>query len=264
MATKPVLTDLDFQNAARILGLQQPVDPQDAATKAYVDSAVEGLAWKDSVRVATQANISLASPGATVDGVTMAANDRVLVRSQTAQAENGIYIWNGAAVPMTRAPDANTFAELEQATTTVEEGTSAGSTFRQTAVNGTLGTTNVVFAAFGTASPAANETTAGIAEVATQGETDTGTDDTRFVSPLKLANWSGRTRRFSQTIGDGTATAFTITHNLNTQDVIVQVRQATGTFDEVIAEIERTSVNVVTVRVNAAPAANSLRVTVLG
>ena len=63
----------------------------------------------------------------------------MLVRAQTSGAENGIYVWNGAATPMTRALDASTFDELEQATTTVEEGTSAGTTYRQTAVNGTLG-----------------------------------------------------------------------------------------------------------------------------
>lgn len=264
MAERPVLTDLNFQNTARIVGLQDPVAAQDAATKAYVDSAVEGLAWKDSARVATQANTNLASPGATIDGVTMALNDRVLVRNQTAPAENGIYVWNGASTAMTRAPDANTFPELEQATVTVEEGTSAGTTFRQTVVNGTLGATGVTFATFGTSAPSASESTAGIAEIATQGETDSGTDDARFVTPLKLANSPFRARRFAQTFGDASNTSYTITHNLNSQDVQVAVRQAAGTFDEVLTEVEFTSVNSVTIRLNAAPGVNALRAIVTG
>lgn len=261
---KPVLTDLDFGGTAKPINVQAPTAPGDAATKAYVDSAVEGLAWKDSARVATQANISIASPGATVDGITMAVNDRVLVRAQTTNTENGIYIWNGAAVPMTRALDASTYDELEQAIVTVEEGTSAGSTFRQTGINGTIGSTAVTWAAFGTAAPAASETTAGIAEIATQAETDTGTDDQRIVTPLKLANWSGRLRKFSQTIGDGTATAIAVTHNLNTRDLHVQVFQATGTFDIVDCEVELTSVNQATLRFNTAPASNALRVVIMG
>lgn len=259
-----VLTDLDFNSAARVLNLPDPTLAQHAATKAYVDSAVEGLAWKDSVRVATQANVNLASPGATIDGITMATNDRVLVRAQTTTSENGIYIWNGAAVAMTRALDASTAPELEQAVVTVEEGTSAASTFRQTAVNFTLGSGAVTWVSFGTSAPSATETTAGIAEIATQAETDTGTDDQRFITPLKLATWAGRLRRVAQTIGDGAATQYTVTHNLNTRDVHVSVLRTSGAFDEVIVDKEATTVNSVTIRFAAAPALNAFRVVVIG
>lgn len=262
--SRAVLTDLDLGNVSRILNLPTPTLDGHAANKAYVDSAIEGLAWKDSVRVSTQANVSIASPGATIDAITMATNDRVLVRSQTAQTENGIYIWNGAAVPMTRSLDASTFAELEQAVVTVEEGTSAGATFRQTAVNGVIGTNNVLWTSFGTSAPSASETTAGIAELATQVETDTGTDDLRIVTPLKLANWSGRARKFQQTIGDGSATQYTVTHNLNTRDVQASVYRNSGAFDEVITDVEYTTVNSVTIRFASAPALNAFRVVIDG
>lgn len=261
--SKQVATDLDFGGVARIVSLPDPTAAQHAATKAYVDSAVEGLAWKDSCRVATQANINLASPGATVDGITMATNDRVLVRSQSAAAENGIYIWNGAAVAMSRSLDCSTAAELEQAITTVEEGTSAVASFRQTSVNFTLGSGAVSWTTFGTGASAASESTAGVAEIATQAETDAGTDDQRIVTPLKLANWSARAKRAAFTFGDGSATQYTLTHNLGTRDVIVQVRGTSAPYAEVICDVEADTVNAVVVRFASAPAVNSLRATIL-
>jgi hypothetical protein len=260
---KQVATDLDFNSVSRITNLPDPTLAQHAATKAYVDSAVEGLAWKDSVRVSTQGNLSLASPGATIDGITMATNDRFLVRSQTAPAENGIYIWNGAATPATRAPDMSVAAEFEQAVTTVEEGTDAGATFRQTAVNVTVGTTGIVWTAFGTSAPAASETTSGIAELATQAEVDAGTDALRIVTPARLAAWSGRIRKFSAAVGDGSATQIDVTHNLNTRDVVVNVYRNSGAFDEVICDVEMNTVNIVRLRFSSPPASNAFRVVVL-
>lgn len=257
-------TDIDMQSVSKVTNLPSPIASGDAVPKSYVDSAVEGLAWKDSCRVATQANLNLASPGATIDGITMASQDRVLVRAQTAGAENGIYVWNGAAVAMTRSLDCSTFDELEQAVVSIEEGTSAGTTYRQTAVNGTLGTTAVAWTTFGTSAPAASETTSGIAELATQAETDAGTDDLRIITPLKLANWSGRIKKVSANIGDGSATTYTVTHNLNTRDVIVRVFPNSGEYDDVEVDVQRTSVNAVALVFASAPAVNAYRVVVIG
>mgnify|MGYP001170150738 FL=1 len=235
--SKQVLSDFDFNNAARIVNLPDPTLAQHPATKAYVDSAVEGLAWKDSVRVASTANLTITGPGATIDGVTMSANDRVLLKDQTTASQNGLYIWNGAAVSMTRAADANTFAELEQAVVTVEEGTSAGASFRQTAINGTIDSTSVTWTSFGTSAAAATETTAGVLEIATQSETDTGTDDLRAITALKLNNWSGRKRKATATFGDGSATSFNIDHNFNTRDVQVEVYRNSGNYDSVLCDV---------------------------
>lgn len=264
MGTTPVRTDLDMLSTNRITNLLDGVANQEPATVAQLNALLQGLAWKDNARVATQSNLSIASPGATIDGITMATNDRVLVRAQSTGTENGIYVWNGAAVAMTRSTDADVFAELESAVITVDEGTSAGATYRQTAVNGTIGSTTVTWNSFGTAAPSASETTAGVAELATQGETDTGTDDLRIVTPLKLATWSNRKLKFSQTFGDGAATSYTITHNLNTTDVHVSVWETGGSKRQVICEIQATSTTQVTIIATPAPASNSLRAVVLG
>lgn len=255
---------LDLGGVARIENLAAPVNAGDAVRLSDLNSAVEGLAWKDSVRVATQANINLASPGASIDGIAMAAGDRVLVKAQTTGSENGLYVWNGAATPMSRSLDGNTADELEQATTTVEEGTNAGSTYRQTSVNFTLGTGDVAWTLFGTAAGAASESSAGIAEIATQAETDAGTDDARIVTPAKLAGHAHRKLKYVANVGDGSATQYTITHNLGTRDVAVQVMRVAAPYDTVLCDVERDSVNSCVLRFAAAPTANQYRVVVLG
>jgi len=258
------LANLDFNNVAKIVNLVNGTADQDAVTVAQLNSAVEGINWKDSARVATQANINLLSTGSTIDGITMATNDRVLVMAQTIVPDNGIYIWNDAAVAMTRSLDANTAIELEQATLTVEEGTSAGATFRQSLVNFTLGVGNVVFSSFGTSAPLASEAIAGIAELATQAETDTGTDDLRIVTPLKLKTWSGKPLKYNTTIGDGSATSYTVTHNLGTKQLAVTLSRVASPHDIVQADIELTTTNSVTVKFAAAPTTNQFNVAILG
>lgn len=257
-------TDLDLQSVSKVINVPSPTAAGDAVPKSYVDSAVEGLAWKDSARVGTQSNLNLSSPGATIDGITMVSQDRVLVRNQSTQSQNGIYVWNGSAVALTRSLDASTFAELEQAIITVEEGTDAGTTWRQTQINGVIDTNNVIFTSFAAAAPAASETTAGIAELATQAEVDAGTDDARIITPLKLATWSGRIRKYAANFGDGSATSYVITHNFNTRDVTVVVFPNSGTYDNVEVDVGRTSVNEVTLVFATAPASNAYRVVVIG
>jgi hypothetical protein len=260
---RKIFTDFDFQSVSKITNLPAPGSAGDAAPKSYVDSLVEGLAWKDSCRVATQANLNLASPGGTIDGITMVSGDRVLVRAQTTTSQNGIYIWNSAAVAMTRALDADTFAELEQAIATVEKGTSSATSYRQDQINGTIEVSAVNWVTFGTAAPTASETTAGIAEIATQSEVNIGTDDQRFVTPSKLANWSGRIKKYAVSFGDGTNTSYTVTHNLATLDVQVTLFNS-STGDEVIADVTHATINTLTIVFNTAPTLNAYRVVVVG
>ncbi|MEW6512829.1 MAG: hypothetical protein AB1443_02385 [Pseudomonadota bacterium] len=87
----------------------------------------DGSNWsRQSVRVATQANIDISAPGDTIDGISMVAGNLVLAKSQGNAAQNGIYVWNGAGVPMT--PVVWSAMGLTQ----VLDGTDTGRAFRQT------------------------------------------------------------------------------------------------------------------------------------
>lgn len=135
-------------NSQKITGLADPTDAQDAATKAYVDAARSGLDVKQSVRAATSGNITL-SGTQTVDGVSLIATNRVLVKSQTDPSENGI--WTVAAGSWSRAIDADSDAEVTSGLFTfVEEGTDNGNSgFVLTTDNPiTVGTTGLTFAQF--------------------------------------------------------------------------------------------------------------------
>ena len=134
-------------NSKRITNLLDPFNPQDAATKSYVDSLSQGLDNKASVRAATTANITL-SGAQTVDGVALVAGDRVLVKDQTTQSQNGIYLVASGA--WTRAVDADSWNELVSAYTFVESGTANADNGYTCTVDpgGTIGTTNVTWTQF--------------------------------------------------------------------------------------------------------------------
>lgn len=135
-------------NSQKLTSLADPTSPQDAATKAYVDAARAGLDVKDSVRVATTANITL-SGEQTIDGVAVVAGDRVLVKSQSTASDNGIYVV--AAGSWSRATDADASAEVTAGLFVfVEEGTANADSGWVLTTNApvTLGSTSLAFAQF--------------------------------------------------------------------------------------------------------------------
>jgi len=126
-----------------------PTNNLHAATKQYVDGLIQGLDIKASVRVATTVNLSSLSGLLTVDGIGLSAGNRVLVKNQSAAANNGIYVV--AANAWTRAPDFNSAANVTAgAFTFVEEGTANADTgwVLVTDNNITLGTTALTFTQF--------------------------------------------------------------------------------------------------------------------
>ena len=135
-------------NSQRITNLATPILEGDAATKAYVDATKQGLDVKESVRVATTANITL-SATQTIDGVAVVAGDRVLVKDQTTASLNGIYVV--AAGSWTRSTDANASAEVTAGMFTfVAEGTVNADTGWVLTTNDviTLNTTALAFTQF--------------------------------------------------------------------------------------------------------------------
>ena len=132
-----------------ITGLGSPSASSDAATKNYVDNLVTGLKTRIITRVATTANINLSNAlenGDTLDGITLATGNKVLVKDQTDATENGIYdvVASGTA---TRNTDYDTVAELAGQLVIVQEGTSnADKIFLCTTDNsGSIGSVNIVF-----------------------------------------------------------------------------------------------------------------------
>ena len=202
-------------NSQKIVNLAAPTAASDAATKTYVDSAVAGLSsgqiLKGPVKALVKTNINTASPGATLDGVTAAANDVYWLGGQTTASQNGPWVWNGASSPMSRPANFNstTADAYVGAYWIVTAGTSADTLLLMTNDTFTLGTTAATYKIIDVAQAAA--------------------------AP------------FEQDLGDGSATSFTITHNLNTKAVAVHVFRNASPFDEIDVFISRPSVNTVTV-----------------
>jgi len=102
-------------NSNKITNLATPTDAADAATKAYVDSVAEGLHIHEAAIAATTANVNLANAlenGDVLDGITLATGNRILVKNQTTQSENGIYVVQASGQP-SRAADFDTAAEVD-------------------------------------------------------------------------------------------------------------------------------------------------------
>jgi phage-related tail fiber protein len=228
----------------RIINLGDAVGAQDAVTKAQLDAAVQGYKWKEPVRVATTANITL-SGTQTIDGVAVVAGDRVLVKNQTTGSANGIYV--AASGAWTRATDFDASAEVLGAAAFVSEGSAQGNQVWLMTADApiTLGTTALAFAQVGGGA----SYTAG-----------TGISISGGVIAIDTAVTA---RKMSATVGDGTATTITVTHNLGTQDVAVSVRDAASNAG-VLCDWVANGSNTVQLTFATAPTTGQYRATVTG
>jgi hypothetical protein len=156
-ASQASLSDLSSPTSSFSMGSQlltsvlDPVNAQDAATKNYVDNVAQGLDTKASVLAASTGNVTL-SGAQTIDNISSGNGQRILIKNQTAPAENGIYVSNSTGA-WTRATDANTWDKLVSAYVFVETGTTQADTGWVCTIDagGTLGTTAVTWTQFSSA-----------------------------------------------------------------------------------------------------------------
>ena len=134
-----------------VTGLGSPSANSDAATKDYVDQAVAGLRTRIIAECATTGNINLSNAleaGDAIDGVTLVAGDRVLVKDQSTASENGLYIAVGSgAGAASRDPEHDTIAELSGGMVVVNQGSvNDNKIFLCTTDNtGSVGSTSITY-----------------------------------------------------------------------------------------------------------------------
>ena len=252
----------------KITGLGNPTDDQDAATKYYVDQAVQGLTWKAPVNLIATSNVAMSGSSGTlvIDGDTLTSGEsgyRLLLTAQTTDTENGIWVYtdNGSTYSMARATDANPYTELIGATVFVLEGTTEqGTSWSQQNhyLTSFADQDWVQIAGVGlyTAGNGINITSMTISA-------DAGTGITVDGSGINI-DTSVVVTKYAANVGDGSNTSYTITHNLNTKDVEVTVYDNSSPYAEVVCDVQHTSTSAITLLFSVAPTSNQYRVVVHG
>lgn len=219
-------------NGHQLTGLADGSTNTAAVTLQQLNAALAGLstglAFKGVARVATNSNVTIASPGASVDGVAMTAGDVVWLNGQTTGSQGGPWVWNGAAVPMTRPTNWDTTAEAVPGSLwVVRQGTFD---------NQLLILSNDTFV-LGTDTPVAV-----FINPAAASDNDTGYTET---CPVTAAG-----------------AAWAVNHNLGTKAVSVQVYRTASPYDQVNVQVTRDTSNQVNVRPDVALALGEFTVVV--
>lgn len=296
----------DFSmNGYKITNLATPTSSTDAANKAYVDAVTEGLHIHPSADAATTANISISSnleAGDVLDGVTLVAGYRVLVKNQDTASENGIYVVqsSGGAI---RASDFDQPAEVDGGDFIfVTGGTVNDNTgWVQTSTGvATIGTDPIYFTQFSGAGtylagagldlngstfevdvlPSVGFASLKIEDDAVQVKTNTNDGLEVTANGLGINNGTGLTfsggalvldtasgygiRKYAASVGNGSLTSITVNHNLGTKDVTVHIYDNSSPYAQVEADIEHTDTNNITVKFAIAPTSNQYRVVIVG
>jgi len=180
----PPTVPLDM-NGLRVANVGPPIVGSDATTKTYVDNFIQGLDAKQSVRAASTANVNVAtaSLATTIDGVTPAGGDRMLLKNQTNPQENGIY--GAQAGPgWGRVSDMDAWTEVPGAFVWVEQGATQQDTgwVCTSDQGGTLGTTAITWTQFS----GAGSITDGIGLLKTGNTLDVRLDNATVEAPADI------------------------------------------------------------------------------
>lgn len=247
-------------NGHKITGASAAVADTDYPTLRQVLDLVQGLDFKASVRAATTANVTL-SGTQTIDGVSIGAGERVLVKNQSTATQNGIY--TAAAGAWTRATDADSSGDVTPGMVVpVEEGTTNGDTIWWLTTNGpiTLDSTNLVFTIFGQGV----SYTAGAGLTLTGSTFDVGAGTGITVNANDVAiDTSVVARKASFACTNASATQ-NFTHNFGTEDIVVAIREVSTGQRVYFDDDTNGSTTQVTVDFGTTPTTGQYRVTVIG
>jgi hypothetical protein len=235
--------------------------PTTLAVKNYVDTTVANLGYLVGGYDATSATLPTA-PGGTNKGdywyVTVAGTPSGVTPSVTLEVGD-VVVANQDNPSVTNSTQWIFLQNNAQQATTTIVGITRYATGVETAGQ-TLSTAAIT--PQGLASVTATETRQGLAEIATQAETNAGIDDTRIVTPLKLATYINATvGAYSALVGDGVNTTFTVTHNLGSARVLIQLYDyASGA--QVMADLAIVNANQISVGFSVAPSSNQYLVVI--
>jgi hypothetical protein len=268
-------------NGRKITGLADGSAGSDAATYGQLLALVNNQHFKTAVRAASTANIANLAGGApnTLDGVTLAANDRVLVKDQTAAELNGIYVVSslgtGTNGTWTRASDADTAAELPPGSIVpVSAGSTQGDRLYMLTTDGpiTIGTTPLTFSPYGASTGEVGIAGAGLTKTGSTYDVGQGpgilvtADAVGIDTGRVLRKWQGIVPTASGTV-DGlpitvAGAAVTFNHGAGNASPLVVVRYGpAGPTPGQLVEVDDVAAdaNNVTITLPGAPAANAYR-----
>ena len=271
-------------------------DPVKAATTTTLAATTGGTVTYNNGTDGVGATLTLSVALTTLDGYTVATGDRLMIKNEVATANNGVYTINSAKTVLTRAIDSDTPTELNGGDFYFVQNGSVNDNTGWVIIDPvtTIGTTPVVFAQFsgagtytasnGVLLTGSNFTFApesgkglqtGVSGAAIKLATTSGLN---LTSDLAVGAGAGITvltntvaidtavvvTKYNANVGDGSATSYTITHNLGTRDVQVTVYDNSSPYAEVICDVNHATTNTITLLFSVAPTSNQYRVVVQG